>query len=227
MTAHRGPLRPLLTALTALVLLAGCGLPDRREDREGSTPAPASVAPKAPVPPGRPLGPGARVPRLTGVDERDPGEVATAWARTAYGHDTAYDTSPQDAQVRAARWLTGRRAAAEREHRPASGPGTRWDEWARHRAWTTVEVTDELVDHAPADSGTTAHRWLVVNGTAHGRDEWKGPGPRLHAYVKLVRSSAGTPWRVDDVAVVEAVTPPGGSARPRAGGPDGSDASAQ
>jgi hypothetical protein len=71
-----------------------------------------------------------------------------------------------------------------------------------------VTVGSELEDDAPKDSEQVAYRSLVIEGTAHGRDGWTGTGPRLNAYVKLVRSAVGEPWRVDDVTVVEAAAPP-------------------
>lgn len=211
----------LLTAVTSLALLSGCGLPDLRDDPAGqgdsASPQP-SIAPKAPVPPGKPLGPDAHVPTPRVVDDNDATAVSKAWAEVTYGYDTKYDTSPHDAVLRAARWLTERRIAAERDYRPASGSGSEWNTWAAHRAWTTVTVGVELEDDAPRDGETTAYRSLVVAGTAHGRDGWTGDGPRLNAYVKLVRTAVGAPWRVDDATVVEAATPPSAGPSP-AGAP--------
>ncbi|MEV5435316.1 hypothetical protein AB0K80_04680 [Streptomyces sp. NPDC052682] len=202
----------LLASVTGLAVLTGCGLRDLRDDPAGqagpSASAEPSVAPKAPVPSGSPLGPDAHVATPGSVDDEDATEVSKAWAETAYSYDTKYDTSPHDAMLRSARWFTPRKAAAERSYRPASGPGDDWNTWARHRAWTTVTVSSELEDDAPRDGAKVAYRSLVVEGTAHGRDGWTGRGPRLNAYVKLVRSAAGRPWRVDDVAVVEAAEPP-------------------
>ncbi|MCP3766797.1 MULTISPECIES: hypothetical protein [unclassified Streptomyces] len=202
----------VLTALTGLALVTGCGLPDHRAPAartDGPTTSEPAVAPKAPVPSGEPLGPDAHVPDPGVIDDNDATSVSKAWAETTYGYDTAYDTSPHDAVLRGVRWCTERKAAAERRFRPAGGPGDQWNTWERHRAWTTPSVSSELEDDAPRDSETIAYRSLVVNGTAQGRDGWTGTGPRLNAYVKLVRTAVGKPWRVDDVTVVEAVTPPG------------------
>ncbi len=201
-----------LTVATGFALLSGCGLSDHRETGPGgggTGSAQPSIAPKAPVPPGKPLGADAHVPDTGVVDEDDATAVSLAWAETTYGYDTKYDTSPQDAVLRGVRWCTERKAAAERQYRPAGGPGNEWITWARHRAWTTVDVSSELEDDAPPDGERVAYRSLVVSGTAHGRDGWEGTGPRLNAYVKLVRAAVGKPWRVDDVTVVEAATPPG------------------
>ncbi|MER6124374.1 hypothetical protein ABT173_17295 [Streptomyces sp. NPDC001795] len=209
-TGHRSA-TVLLTAVAGLTLLSGCGLPDHRvqgDGKGGSASGKTSFTPKAPIPSGKPLGPDAHVATPGVVDANDAGAVSKAWAETAYSYDTKYDTSSHDAVLRAARWLTERKAAAEREYQPASGPGYEWNTWARHHAWTTVTVSSELEDDAPRDSETIAYRDLVVTGTAHGRDGWTGTGPRLNAYVKLVRSGVGEPWRVDDATVVEAATPP-------------------
>ncbi|MFG3248166.1 hypothetical protein [Streptomyces sp. NPDC048187] len=211
-----------LAVVTGLALLCGCGLSDHRETASGSGgtgSAQPSVAPKAPVPSGKPLGPDAHVPDPGVVDEDDATAVSEAWAETTYGYDTAYDNSPQDAVLRGVRWCTERKAAAERQYRPASGPGSEWITWARHRAWTTVDVSSELEDDAPPDGEQIAYRSLVVSGTAHGRDGWEGTGPRLNAYVKLVRAGVGDPWRVDDVTVVEAARPPEPSTSASVGSP--------
>ncbi|MDX3690723.1 hypothetical protein PV726_10395 [Streptomyces europaeiscabiei] len=203
----------LLTSATGLALLSGCGLPDHRQSAAGqsagsSASSQPSIAPKAPVPSGKPLGLDAHVPVQRAVDDDDATEVSQAWAELAYGYDTKYDASPHDAVLRATRWCTKRRATIERSYRAASGPGDDWIVWARHQAWTTVTVSVELEDDAPKDSAKVAYRNLVVEGKAQGRDGWNGRGPRLNAYLKLVRSVSGKAWRVDDVNVVEAVDPP-------------------
>ncbi|MFM9807656.1 hypothetical protein ACKI1J_08010 [Streptomyces scabiei] len=167
-----------------------------------------SIAPKAPVPSGKPLGLDAHVPVQKAVDDNDATAVSHAWAELAYSYDTKYDASPHDALLRATRWCTKRRAAIERSYRAASGPGEDWNVWSRHQAWTTVTVSVELEDDAPKDGARVAYRNLVVEGKARGRDGWNGRGPRLNAYLKLVRSASGEAWRVNDVNVVEAADPP-------------------
>ncbi|WP_051722646.1 hypothetical protein [Streptomyces albus] len=195
----------------ALIALAGCGLPGLGGGSSEPTPKvspEASFTAKAPVPSGKPLGPGAKVPSPPDADFGDPTSVATAWAVTAYSHDTAYDAGPHDAVLRAARYATEKLAAAEREHRPAAGAGGQWLLWAEHKAWTTVKTSLETDGDAPSDTATTAWRQIAVTGKARGRDGWSGPGPRLHAFVQLVRDGRGDPWRVSKVNVVEAATVP-------------------
>jgi hypothetical protein len=201
----------LCTAVAGLALLSGCAVPDLREPGTGAggaEPRESSLAPKAPLPAGKPLDSDARVPDPGVVDEDDATAVAEAWAEVTYGYDTAYDTSPHDAVLRGLRWCTERRSAAEKKYRPAAGSGHEWSTWAEHRAWTTPDVTIETVDDSPPDGETIAYRSLVVEATAQGRDGWTGTGPRLNAYVKLVRAAVGKPWQVDDATVVEAVAPP-------------------
>ncbi|KAF4410152.1 hypothetical protein [Streptomyces lycii] len=197
----------LLAAATALVALAGCGLPGLDRSDSGAAEE-TSVAPKAPVPSGKPLDKDAKVPEPGPVDDRDATAVAQAWATAAYSYDTAYDAGPHDAVLRAGRYCTEKLAAADRSHRPAAGSGPEWAAWAEHRAWTRVKLEVESDGDAPADTATTAWRQLAVTGTAKGRDGWEGDGPRLHAFVELRRGGEGEPWRVNQVNVVEAAGPP-------------------
>jgi hypothetical protein len=201
----------VVVSVTGLVALTGCGLRDHGESVgvPGSSPsAVPSVAPKAPLPSGRPLGADARVPRPTGVDGTDATEVSEAWAQVAYGYDTKYDSGPHDALLRSARWFTAKKAAAERSYHPASGAGNDWNTWAGHHAWTTVDVTADDDGDGPTDTAVLAYRALFVEGTAHGRDGWTGTGPRANVYLKLTRTGPGRPWHVDEVTTVEAAVPP-------------------
>ncbi|WDM12004.1 hypothetical protein J3S85_10945 [Streptomyces lavenduligriseus] len=225
MTTRNRAVAVLLTSAAGLALLAGCGLRDYREDPpggDGGKPAASSsFTPKAPLPSGRGLDADAHVPAPPKADESDATAVAEAWARIAYSHDTAYDTSPHDAALRAARFLTPRGAAALREYRPVSGPGDQWNTWAGHRAWTTVDVEADLDGDAPPDAPREAYRALFVKGEAHGRDGWRGEGPRVNVFLKLTRVGPGRPWQVADVTLVEAAAPP--SASPSATAPDSNE----
>lgn len=200
-----------VVSVTGLLALTGCGLRDHRDavGLPGSSPsAVPSVAPKAPLPSGRPLGADARVPSPSGVDGTDATEVSEAWAEVAYGYDTKYDSGPHDAVLRSARWFTAKKAAAERSYRPASGAGNDWNTWAAHKAWTTVDVTADDDGDGPLDTAVLAYRALFVEGRAHGRDGWTGTGPRANVFLKLTRPGRGQPWHVDEVTAVEAAVPP-------------------
>ncbi|MEV6198239.1 hypothetical protein AB0M19_38330 [Streptomyces sp. NPDC051920] len=211
-TGTRGNFAALtVVSMAGILALTGCGLRDHRDEvgAPGSSPsAVPSVAPKASLPPGRPLGTDAHVPSPSAVDGTDATEVSEAWAEVAYGYDTKYDYGPHDAVLRSARWFTPARAAAERSYHPASGAGAEWNTWAGHRAWTTVDVTPDDDADGPPDTAVLAYRALFVDGTAHGRDGWTGTGPRANVYLKLTRASGGRPWRVADVTTVEAADPP-------------------
>ncbi|MGJ5953139.1 hypothetical protein [Streptomyces neyagawaensis] len=193
-----------------MAVLTACGLQDHRETVGGGPGASAepSIAPKAPLPSGKPLGDDAHVPSPSGVDDLDATSVSRAWVEVAYGYDTKYDMSPHDAVLRTARWLTPDKRKAERAYRPASGAGENWNSWASHKAWTTVEVEFDDDGDAPSDTATEAYRAVFVDGEAHGRDGWTGTGPQATVYLKLVRSGKGEPWRVDDVRTVEAAAQP-------------------
>lgn len=200
----------LAAAVVAAVVLTGCGLKDYRDVSASGPSASAapSVEPKAPLPAGSPLGADAHVPRMPRVDTSDATVLSEAWAKVAYGYDTKYDTGPHDALLRSARWFTAKKAAEERGYRAAAGAGDDWNTWAGHRAWTTAAVTVDDDGDAPADTRTLAYRALFVEGTAHGRDGWTGTGPRANVFLKLVRSGAGSPWRIAEVTTVDAATPP-------------------
>lgn len=199
----------VLATVTGVAVLTACGLEDHRETAGGGeTSAEPSIAPKAPLPSGKPLGEDAHVPSPSGVDDMDPTSVSRAWVEVAYGYDTKYDVSPHDAVLRTARWLTADKLKAERSYRPASGAGERWNSWAAHKAWTTVEVEFDDDGDAPSDTETEAYRAVFVDGKAYGRDGWTGTGPQATVYLKLVRSGKGEPWRVDDVRTVEAAAQP-------------------
>ncbi|MCG7524559.1 hypothetical protein MHW47_08935 [Streptomyces sp. OfavH-34-F] len=200
--------RAAALALTAL-LLAGCA-GERDGDTGPTAPTvPATPSPKVPAASSRPLDHDAHVPRAGRIDEGDASAVALKWAEFAYGYDTAYDAHPHAARLRAARYLTPEKAAAATSYSPASGPGVQWNTWASHRAWTEAHAAPAEPDEdAEPDTGTLAHRVVAVDGTAHGRDGWTGPGPRLHAYLTLTRTGPDAPWRVSDTDIVPAVSPP-------------------
>ncbi|UQX02513.1 hypothetical protein [Streptomyces sp. RerS4] len=217
MAAVRKALGAALTTAVCVVLLTGCGLKDLRDDK-GAGPAPVpSVSEtfpiKAPLPAGKPLDGQAKVKPVPSPDPADPSAVARAWLMTAYSYDTAYDTGPQDANLRALGYLTDKQAEVERSYRPGAGSGAAWATWAEHKAWTTVEITADEDDQGPGDTPTSSFRTFLVDGKAHGRDGWTGTGPQLTAFVELTMTGPGT-WKVAGVMVTPAAIPP--SAAPSA-----------
>ncbi len=206
----RRALGALLATAAAAALLTGCGLRDLRDDKAAGPvePSVAETFPvKAPVPPGKPLDAQAKVQPVPAPDPADPSAVARAWLATAYGYDTAYDSGPQDANLRALPYLTEEQANAERDYRPGAGSGSEWATWAEHRAWTTLEITADEDEQGPAGTPGASFQTFYVDGTAHGRDGWTGPGPRLTAVVKLTLTGPAG-WKVAGVTVTPAAVPP-------------------
>jgi hypothetical protein len=200
-----------VVSVTGVLALTGCGLRDHRDvvGVPGSSPSTVpSMAPKAPLPSGRPSGADARLPNPSGVDGMDTAEVSEAWAEMAYGYDTRDDCGPRDAVPRSARWFTAAGAAAERSYHPANGAGDEWNTWAGRRAWTMVDVTADDNADGPADSAVLAHRAFSVEGTANGRDGWTGMGPRANVCLKLTRAGDGRPRQGAEATIMEAAAPP-------------------
>jgi hypothetical protein len=117
--------------------------------------------------------------------------------------DTTVDGRPYDAEVRTADagWLTPAYADTLRGHQAQIVPDAQWQQWARHRAYTTVTLRTAEDAAKPADSGTGAWRQWIVTTTPHGRDGWTGAPTSVAAYVHLTRSAADTPWHTADITV--------------------------
>ncbi|WTW97668.1 hypothetical protein OG216_31910 [Streptomycetaceae bacterium NBC_01309] len=153
---------------------------------------PLPVHTDAPAPPG--------VPAVGDVDRTDAVATARAAVATMWASDTATDASEREASLRAAPYLVPELAAQMRRDAPVAGPGTEWQEWARHRAY--LAVTAELADEMgkPPDTTATSVHTLQVTVTPIGRDGWRG-APRTHTVmISLVRADAG-PWQVDFLQV--------------------------
>ncbi|MFI9028573.1 hypothetical protein [Streptomyces sp. NPDC053560] len=210
MAAAAGMRRAGLAVAVAASLagLTGCGLPGLESPDEKPKATQPSFAEKAPLPSASPLGPDAHVPEAPDPDRHDATAVAKAWALMAYSYDTKYDVSPHDAILRTTPYLTSKKAKDERSYHPAAGAGNEWNTWAKHKAWTKVKLHLEVDGDAPADTPTKAHRQISVAGTATGRDGWKGVGPRVQAFVTLVRTSAKDDWQVSRVDAVPAAVVP-------------------
>ncbi|MFD7548337.1 hypothetical protein [Streptomyces sp. NPDC059816] len=205
--------------LTAL-LLGGCGLPGLSESSGSDAKPDASSSPtfvtKEQMPQSKRLGSDAKVPEHPEINHRDATQVAEAWGVMAYAYDTKYDAGPHDATLRALRYFTEKRAAAEREYRSAAGPGAEWNTWAEHQAWTKSTARLQVDADHPEDTAHQAFRRIAISCTVRGRDGWNGTGPRAHAYVTLQRSSGGDPWRISKIVTVPAakVPEPSGSGSP-------------
>ncbi|MGC0407500.1 hypothetical protein RKD31_000743 [Streptomyces sp. SAI-163] len=135
------------------------------------------------------------------IDHTDADAVGRGVLTMMWTFDTTSDTAPFDASVRAAQtgWLTEAYAALLRTHRPRAVPGAQWQEWASHRAHTTVTLHKAEDAAKPADTATEAWRQWVVTATPHGRDHWTAEPVTALAYVRLIRKDTGTAWLVDRV----------------------------
>ncbi|MEE1940984.1 hypothetical protein V1L54_16495 [Streptomyces sp. TRM 70361] len=174
----------------------------------GPYPPPSGPGEAAPVLPGEgtpgPRGtPEGGVPRPADIDRTDADAVGRAVLTVLWTFDTAVDRRPHDAGLRAADagWLTDAYADRLRAHRPRSVPGAQWQEWAGHRARTTVALKKTEDAAKPADTGTEAWRQWTVTATPHGREGWTGKPTTVVAYVRLTRPAAGRVWQVADVTV--------------------------
>ncbi|WP_327072044.1 hypothetical protein [Kitasatospora sp. NBC_01302] len=201
----------LAAGVALLLALAGCGMPMT----PGSNTAPASAAGPQAAPPtgttpslphptyptGSPGTPRGLLPDPAHVNGQDPDAVAQAALTLMYAMDTTFDTTPHDATVRAAPFLTAVYADTLKSHQPASAPGAQWQTWTAHHAYTTATVTPAQDPGRPADTDTTAYRQYTITTTAHGDDGYTDPtGPAGTAYVVLTRASSG-PWQVSTVQI--------------------------
>jgi hypothetical protein len=200
-------------AVAALSLaLAACGTsPPSPEDpaNPGSSPAAVSSTPPATTP--TPSTPAEAYPTGTPgtprgsspahVDQHDPDAVARAALTVMYASDTRIDTSPHDAIVRAARYMTTKYAAELKAAQPHAAPGAQWQQWTDHHAYTTATITEANDAGRPADTPTTAYRQYTVSAVAHGDAGYTDTQQVGTAFVELTRAAAADPWRVATVQI--------------------------
>lgn len=200
-------------AVAALLLaLAACGTsppsPDDPADTGSSTAAVSSTppatatTPSSPAPayptgtPGTPRG-----SSPAAVDQHDPDAIARAALAVMYASDTRIDTSPHDAIVRAARYMTTKYAAELKAAQPHAAPGAQWQAWTDHHAYTTATITEAADAGRPADTPTTAYRQYTVSAAAHGDAGYADTEQVGTAFMELTRAAAGDPWRVATVQI--------------------------
>lgn len=160
----------------------------------------ASATPAAPS--GSPVGtPKGGVPRAADVTRTDADAVGSGALKALWTFDTAVDSAPRAADVRAADagWLTREYATQLRSRQGESISDTQWRQWTDHRAYTTVALSAADDAARPADTGTEAWRQWIVTTTPHGRDHWRGEPAAIAAFVRLTRAAPGKAWQVAGV----------------------------
>jgi hypothetical protein len=202
--------------MLALVLaVGGCGSGSGGGQRAAPTPSAPAATGNGPYP--TPSGPGEPPPLPTGskgtprggttrpgdVDQENADAVGRGALTVMWTFDTAIDSGPYDAGLRAADagWLTPAYAKRLRTHRSRSVPGGQWREWTGHHASTVVTLEKAEDAAIPPDTGTETWRQWAVTASPHGRDRWTGEPTVVVAYVQLTRAAAGQAWRVADVTV--------------------------
>lgn len=149
------------------------------------------------VEPGESGTPRAGLPNAAKVNQRNAAAVANAYAETAYTFDTTIDRSANDAQRRAARWLTQDLADSLEGDLPVT---TGWDRLKKREAWAKVTVTDVTPDGGDPTKGTTASRLEQVTITTLDKDGDRiGDRQTLTVDLSLTRDSTDDPWRIRDL----------------------------
>lgn len=203
------------TVFTLALTMGGCGSGSGGElstptapsapAATGTGPYPTPSAPRAATPA---FGGSNGIPRIGvtrpgDLDQNDADAVSRGALTTLWAFDTTVDRQPHDAALRAANagWLTQAYATQLRVHQPLSVPGAQWQEWAGHRATTTVSLARTEDAGKPADTSTEAWRQWTVTVTPSGRDKWAGEPLSFVAYVHLTRTATPKGWRVAGITV--------------------------
>lgn len=157
-------------------------------DPGGRTTAPAATTLTLP--------PGARLPALTWPSNATAGTVAAAFATATWQMDTATDTSPAQAQRRAAQLATPSFADTLAQA-PATSGGAAWNELAARHGWTTASAQAQASPDAP-DTSTKAYRVVTVTITAHTPDGWSSTTlfAPVVTYIQLFSDGVSS-WRVN------------------------------
>jgi hypothetical protein len=140
------------------------------------------------------------LPSPAAVNYANPTAVSQAAVIIQWTMDTVTDASQYQAELRSAPFLAPAYLAQLRAHPPVGAPGYQWNQWAAHRAYTTVSVVAEP-DDQPADTATTAYRQWGITVTPHGVGGWTGAAVAATVFVQLSRGGSGRPWLVSAIYV--------------------------
>jgi hypothetical protein len=151
----------------------------------------------APVPPASlPVA----LPNPAAVNYADPTAVSQAAVIIQWTMDTVTDASQYQAELRSAPFLAPAYLAQLRANPPVAAPGYQWDQWAAHRAYTTVSLVAEP-DDQPADTATIAYRQWGITVTPRGIGGWTGAPLTATVFVQLSRAGSGRPWLISAIYV--------------------------
>jgi hypothetical protein len=140
------------------------------------------------------------LPSPAAVNYADPTAVGQAAIIIQWTMDTVTDASQYQAELRSAPFLAPAYLAELRANPPVAGPGYQWNQWAAHRAYTTVSLVAEP-DDQPTDTATTAYRQWGITVTPHGTGGWTGAPVTATVFVQLSRAGSDRPWLVSAVYV--------------------------
>jgi hypothetical protein len=166
-------------------------------ETQPSTVTPGSTSPATPVT-ARQLPATTHLPALTWTATDDASTVAQRFAQASWQMDTTVDTSPIEAQHRAAVLAGPTLADALTTGGPLGGGGAAWTELRTHAGWTTAEGAVVAAPDNP-DTATVAARQVTVTITAHGDDGWSSTTSYGQQVLFLTLSPApGGGWLVTD-----------------------------
>jgi hypothetical protein len=192
----------VFAAAVVTVPLASCAAIQLRAAAHGQAPASRSTAASrglatAPVPAASlPV----TLPSPQSVNFADPTAVSQAAVIIQWTMDTVTDASQYQAELRSGPFLAPGYLAQLKANPPVTAPGYQWNQWAAHRAYTTVSLTGEP-DDQPADGATTAYRQWGITVTPHGVRGWTGAPLTATVFVQLSRAGSGRPWLVSAIYV--------------------------
>lgn len=174
-------------------------------------PPAASAAPEHGATPTASASPSGGTPRgLTAgqrkVDRADASSTATAFAVRLEAWDTALDTGPGGAVVRAATYATPKlRRQLLDDRQGLSAPGARWDQLVAHHGWVAVSTELGGLGPAPKDTATSAVRGVTTTPTDHGAGHWTSwpdRSERMTYVIYLTRPKPGADWSVSKYTIL-------------------------
>ncbi|MGH8420750.1 MAG: hypothetical protein ACRER3_00150 [Pseudomonas fluorescens] len=130
------------------------------------------------------------------MNYQSPAAVCEAFARAIHSLDTANDSDPDDAYLRARPYLTFEKyAKVTAQAKTRTDP--EWETWKQHKAKTQLAMHPFAGDGG-IDQGQRGHS-VIVDVTPIGRDGWIGPTASYAVHCGL--NTQNGQWRVADYDV--------------------------